>query len=95
MIGLILREIFFRPIFNLLLVFVFITGGSLGWGIVLLTIFIKLLLLKPTLATNDIQKHMTDLQPKIEEIKEKYKDDPQKMNEEMMKLFQSNASNLK
>ncbi len=95
MIGVLLKEIFFRPIFNLLLLFVFISGWNLWLGIILLTIFIKLLLLKPTSAGNDLQKHMTQLQPKINEIKEKYKDDPQKMNEEMMKLFQSNQQSFK
>ena len=86
-IKLVLNEIIYRPIFNLLLLLIALTGGSLGWAIVLLTIIVRLILLKPTLAGNDVQKHMTDLQPKLKEIQEKYKDDPQKMTEEMMKVM--------
>ncbi len=94
-LGIVLKEIIFRPIFNLLLVFVVLTWWSLWWGIVLLTLFIRLLLLKPSMEGNNLQKHMTDLQPKIKEIQERYKDDPQKMNEELMKLFQQNSWSLK
>ena len=95
LISLILKEIIFRPIFNILLIFVVLTWGSLWWGIILLTIFIRLILLKPSLAWNEMQKHMADLQPKIKDIQERYKDDPQKMNEEMMKLFQQYSWSFK
>lgn len=90
-LSIVINEIIFRPIFNLLLVFVALTWWSLGWWIILLTIFVRLLLLKPYMEGNNIHKHMTDLQPKIKEIQEKYKDNPQKMNEEIMKLFQQNT----
>jgi YidC/Oxa1 family membrane protein insertase len=86
-IKLVLNEIIYRPIFNLLLILVALTGGSLGWAIILLTIIVRLILLKPGLAGNDVQKHMTDLQPKLKEIQEKHKDNPQKMTEEMMKVM--------
>lgn len=34
-----------------------------------------------------MQKSMGDLQPKLQEIQEKYKDDPEKVASETMKLF--------
>lgn len=52
--------------------------------------------MKSTNAGVDMQKQMTDFQPKIHEIQEKYKDDPSKMSEETMKLFkQSGGGPLK
>lgn len=86
---LLLSEILYRPIFNILIIFLGIFGGNLGIAIILLTITIRLLLLKPSLAGNNMQKHMTDLQPKMQEIQEKYKDDPKKLSEETMKLLKT------
>ncbi len=84
---LIITEIIYRPIFSLLVIFLAITGGNLWWAIILLTLAIRFILLKPSMAWNDIQKHMADLQPKLQELQEKYKDNPQKLSEETMKLF--------
>ena len=44
-------------------------------------------MIKQTSAGNDMQKWMSDLQPKLQEIQEKYKDDPKKLSEETMKTF--------
>jgi len=51
-------EILYRPIFNILAVFLAIFGGNLGVAIVLLTITIRSLMIKQTLAGNDMQKGM-------------------------------------
>lgn len=88
-ITIILSEIIYRPIFNLLIVFLFIFNWNLGLAIIALTIAVKLILLKPTLMGNDMQKHMTNLQPKMQEIQEKYKNDPQKQSEETLKILKT------
>jgi len=36
---------------------------------------------------------MKDMQPKMKEIQETYKDDPQRMSEEMMKLWKTPGNN--
>lgn len=41
------------------------------------------------MAGNDMTKQMTDIQPKLAEIQEQYKDDPNKMSEETMKLMKT------
>lgn len=88
---LLFTEILYRPIFNLLVVFLGIFGGNLGIAIILLTLLIRLLMIKQTLAGNDMQKGMGALQPKLAEIQEKYKDDPKKVSEETMKVFKSDG----
>lgn len=84
-------EILYRPIFNILAIFLAIFGGNLGVAIILLTITIRLLMIKQSLAGNDMQKGMWALQPKLNEVQEKYKDDPKKLSEETMKVFKTDG----
>jgi membrane protein insertase Oxa1/YidC/SpoIIIJ len=51
-------EILYRPIFNILAVFLAVFDGNLGIAIILLTVTIRLLMIKQTLAGNDMQKGM-------------------------------------
>jgi YidC/Oxa1 family membrane protein insertase len=81
-------EIVKRPIFNVLVVLLaIIPGSNLGWAIIALTLLIRLLLVKNAMAATDMQKSMGSIQPKMQEIQDKYADDPQKMSQEMMSLF--------
>ena len=82
-------EILYRPIFNIMVVFLGIFGGNLGVAIILLTVLVRLAMIKQTSIGNDMQKGMGDLQPKLQEIQEKYKDDPKKLSEETMKVFKT------
>lgn len=87
--ALLFDEIIYRPIFNLLVTFLGVFDGNLWLAIVSLTLIIRLLLLRVTFAGNNMQKEMSDFQPKMAEIQERYKDDPKKMSEETMKLFKN------
>ena len=91
MLGMLFTEILYRPIFNILVVFLGIFGGNLGIAVILLTVTIRLLMIRTTLAGNDMQKGMWALQPKLNEIQEKYKDDPKKLSEETMKVFKTDG----
>lgn len=82
-------EILYRPIFNVMVIFLAIFGGNLGIAIILLTILVRALMIKQTSIGNDMQKGMWDLQPKLQEIQEKYKDDPKKLSAETMKVFKT------
>ena len=61
--------------------------GSYGWSIVLLTILIKAVLWYPQAKANLSMKKMQLLAPKLKELQEKYKEEPAKLNTEMMKLY--------
>ena len=66
---------------------------SYAAAIIILTIIIKTLLWPiQNRATNQLRK-MSLLTPKMTELREKYKDDPQKMNEEVMKLYREYGVN--
>ncbi|MBU1758341.1 YidC/Oxa1 family membrane protein insertase [Patescibacteria group bacterium] len=75
-----------------MIVFLAIFGGNLGVGIMLLTITIRSLMIKQTSAGNDMQKGMGNLQPKLQALQEKYKDDPKKLSQETMKVFKKDGA---
>ena len=67
--------------------------GSYGWSIVILTILLKAILWVPQAKANQSMKKMQILAPKLKEIQEKYKEEPTKLNGEMMKLYRDYGVN--
>jgi YidC/Oxa1 family membrane protein insertase len=67
--------------------------NSYGLTIVILTIFIKILLYPLTLKSFTSMKELQKVQPLMKEIQQKYKDDKQKLNQELMKLYQEHKIN--
>jgi YidC/Oxa1 family membrane protein insertase len=64
-----------------------------GWTIILFSIFISLLLYPLSLQQMRSMKQMQALQPKIEELRKVHKDNPQKLNKEMMDLYRIHKVN--
>ena len=81
------RQALYIPFYNLLVFFAWLANGSIGWAIIIMTIVIRLLLLPPSLKAVKATTKLQSLQPKMNEIKEKYKDDAKKQNEETMRLY--------
>jgi YidC/Oxa1 family membrane protein insertase len=67
--------------------------GSYGLDIILLTVLIKLLMAPLTHKSFVSMKQMQKLQPQMERLKEKYKDDKEKLNKEIMELYRRNGVN--
>ena len=67
--------------------------GNWGAAIILLTCCIRSALWYPQSRSNATMKRMSLLSPKMKELQEKYKDDPQKMNGEVMKLYREYGVN--
>jgi YidC/Oxa1 family membrane protein insertase len=67
--------------------------GSYAAAIIVLTIMIKSALWPLQNQATSSMKRMQLLTPKMTELKEKYKDDPTKMNEELMKLYKQYGVN--
>lgn len=67
--------------------------GSYAAAIVLLTVAIKAVLWPLQNKANRSMRQMSSLAPKMNELKEKYKDDPTKMNAEVMKLYKEYGVN--
>lgn len=61
--------------------------GSYGLSIILMTVIIRGLVWPIQNSSMKSMRKMAQLSPKINELKAKYKDDQQRMNQEMMKLY--------
>lgn len=66
---------------------------SWGWSIVIMTICIKTLFWPLTAKASRSQKRMAKIQGPMAELKEKHKDNPQKMQQETLKLFKQHQVN--
>ena len=64
-----------------------------GWSIVIMTICIKLLFWPLSAKASRSQKRMSKIQEPMKELKEKYKDNPQKFQKEMLELFKKHKVN--
>src|SRR6266508_6691768 len=71
---------------SILLTFLAWTGNG-GLAIILFTILARLVILPLTLKQMQSSRKMQMLQPQIKEIQRKYGKDPQKLQEEQMKLY--------
>lgn len=67
--------------------------GNYAAAILALTIIIKLILWPIQNKANRSMRQMSALSPKIQELREKYKDDPTRMNQEVMKLYKQYGIN--
>ncbi len=67
--------------------------GNWGWAIIILTIFIKLAFFPLSAASYKSMAKMRKLTPRMVAMKERYGDDRQRLNEEMMKLYKTEKVN--
>lgn len=88
------HTIFYQPIFNLL-VFLYnvIPGHDLGVAILLLTLIIRLILYPLSQSSIKSQRELQLIQPEIEALKEKYKDNKEQMGPELMSLYKQKKIN--
>jgi YidC/Oxa1 family membrane protein insertase len=73
--------------------FLYTYVGNYGLVIICLTILIKILFYPLTHKSYSSMKKMQDLQPHMNALREKYKKDTQKLNQEMMKLYKEKGVN--
>jgi len=67
--------------------------GSYGWSILALTAVVKIVLWPLQGKANKSMRRMALLNPKVQELRDKYKDDPTRMNQEVMKLYKDYGIN--
>lgn len=67
--------------------------GNYGVAIILTTLLIKIILFPLSLKQEKSMQKMKELQPEIEAIQKKYKDDKTKLNEETAKLYKEKNVN--
>ncbi|WP_136420102.1 membrane protein insertase YidC [Herbaspirillum sp. ST 5-3] len=67
--------------------------GNWGWTIIVLTIMIKLAFFPLSAASYRSMAKMKTVTPKMQNIRERYKSDPAKMNQAMMELYRTEKIN--
>lgn len=67
--------------------------GNWGWTVIVLTLVIKLAFFPLSAASFRSMGKMKLLTPKMTEIRERHKEDPQKMNQAMMELYKTEKVN--
>lgn len=68
-------------------------GGSWGMAIILLTIVVRLALIPLSVSQQRSMKKMQELSPKLKQLQQKYKEDPQKLQMKMMEFYKENKFN--
>lgn len=81
-----------KPMFWLMNMFYAITKNY-GVAIILLTVVVRALLFYPSLKSATAMEEMKALQPQLNALREKYKKDPARMNQEMMRLYKEHKVN--
>ncbi len=88
------NEVLYRPIYNaFILIYDILPWKDAGLAIIVLTLVIRFVLLPLTWASMKSQRMMQSLQPEMNKIKEKFKDDKTAQSQELMKFYQKNGIN--
>jgi len=85
----------YQPLFNaLILLYQYLPGQDLGIAIIVLTILIKIIFYPLGIQAIKSQKVLSELQPKIKEIQERYKNDREKQTRAIMEFYQKEKINF-
>ena len=85
---------FLAPVLGIVMEWIYKFVGNYGWTIIIFTLLSKVLLFPLQLKQQKSTARMSAYQPMIQEIQEKYKDDKERMNEEMMKFQQESGFSM-
>lgn len=91
--GMVSEYGFLSTILLRILQFFYALFPNYGLAIILLTLVVRIALYPLTLKQTKSMAHMQKIQPKVQDLKDRYKDNPQKFNEEVLKLYQKHNVN--
>jgi len=88
------NEVLYRPIYNaLILIYEALPYKDVGIAIILLTLIIRFILLPLSWSSMKSQRMMQSLNPELEKIKEKYKDNQEKLTQATMDFYKKHGIN--
>lgn len=87
MFALIWNNVLYYPVLNLLLVLYNILFDNLGLAIIAIAIIFRLLLIPLIKKQTEMTKKMASLKPQLDELQKKYKNNPEKLSQEQIKLY--------
>lgn len=88
------NTVLYEPLYNALIFLIdIVPGGDLGWAVILLTVIVKFILFPLSIKAVRTQMKMKELQPEINEMRDKYKDKPEELGREMLEFYRKNELN--
>lgn len=87
MFSTIWNNVIYYPILNLLIVFYDLLFDNLGLAIIVIAILIRLVLIPLMKKQTEMTKKMSSLKPQIDALQKKYKNNPEKLSQEQIKLY--------
>lgn len=87
------NTIIFQPLLNLLLFLYTLIGRNFGLAVILFTVLVRIVTLPVTQQQMKSAKASQDMQPKLQELQQKYKNDRDKLAQEQMKLYKESGVN--
>jgi YidC/Oxa1 family membrane protein insertase len=90
----VLRVLFYYPFLNIMMFLIWLVpGNNAAWGIIGLTLIVRLLLLIPSQKATQAQRRMTQLQPLIDDLRQQYGEDRNGLVLAQMELYKQNGIN--
>ena len=94
LVAKIFTVILYHPLFNFLVfIYNYLPGHDFGIAIILLTIIIRVILYPVSVKALNSQKTLQVLQPKIQEIQNKYKNNKEQLAKETLELYRQEKIN--
>jgi len=87
------NTVLFEPMLNSLLFLYSLLGRSFGLSIIVFTVLVRILTLPITWQQMRSAKSSQELQPKLQDLQKKYKNDREKLAQEQMKLYKEAGVN--
>ena len=78
---------FFANLFGYVLNFLYEFVGNYGWAIILFSVLVKILMLPISINQQKTMKKSQKINDEMKQIQFKYKNDPEKLNQEVMALY--------
>lgn len=91
-ISLIFNAIFYQPMLNFL-VWIYILIGNFGISVILLTLIVRMAINPLNGKALQSQKAMAEMQPKLQEVQNRYKDDKEKQAQALLELYRKEKFN--
>lgn len=87
------NTVVFQPLLNLLLLLYAVLGRNFGLSVIVFTVLVRIITLPITMQQMRSAKASQEIQPKLAELQQKYKDNKEKLAEEQMKLYREAGVN--
>jgi YidC/Oxa1 family membrane protein insertase len=87
MFAAIWQNVFYLPVLNLLVIFHNILFDNLGLAIIAIAVIFRLILLPLMKRQTEMTRKMASLKPQIDALQKKYKNNPEKLSQEQIKLY--------